>query len=156
MIHPSAVIGDPPEHRDWERGDPLFQPEIDETAQINAQVTIDAGLYSPTSVGARTLVMKSCHIGHDVQVGADCELAPHSVLGGHVVLEDGVRCGIAVLVKPFVHVGAGARLGMGAVVIKDVPAGETWVGNPARPLGPFSALAADREWWAERAAEVPT
>jgi UDP-N-acetylglucosamine acyltransferase len=153
VIHPSALIGEPPEHRDWKQGDPVLHPEIDKTAQINAQVTIDSGLRSHTTVGARTLVMKSCHIGHDAKVGADCELAPHTVLGGHVVLGDGVRCGMGVLVKPFVRVGAGARLGMGAVVTKDVPAGEVWVGNPARRFGDAADPAAD--WWRERAEEVP-
>jgi acyl-[acyl carrier protein]--UDP-N-acetylglucosamine O-acyltransferase len=152
MIHPSALIGEPPEHRDWKQGDQVFHPEIDRTAQINAQVTIDSGFRSHTTVGARTLVMKSCHIGHDAKVGADCELAPHTVLGGHVVLEDGVRCGIGVLVKPFVHIGAGAQLGMGAVVITDVPAGETWVGNPAENIK--NRRRPDLEWWRARAAEV--
>jgi UDP-N-acetylglucosamine acyltransferase len=32
-------------------------------------------------------------------------------------------------------VGAGAMVGMGSVVTKDVPAGEKWFGNPARFQG---------------------
>jgi acyl-[acyl carrier protein]--UDP-N-acetylglucosamine O-acyltransferase len=134
VIHPSAHIGQPPEHRDWKPGDLMMHPVIDPSAQINAQVTIDSGLRTHTTIGPRTLVMKSVHIGHDSVVGADCELAPHTVLGGHVVLGDRVRCGIGALVKPFVKVGDGARIGMGAVVLRDVPAGEVVVGNPAKPL----------------------
>ena len=134
-IHERAVIGSPPEHREWQVGDKFFQPEIDPTARVNAYVTIDAGLKAPTRVGARSFIMAGCHIGHDAQVGEDCELAPKTVLGGHAQLGNKVRCGVGVLVKPFVKIGDGARLGMGAVVNKDVPAGEVWVGNPAEEIG---------------------
>lgn len=134
MIHPTAVIGSPPEHRDWKEGDAYHPPLVDRTAKIGAFVTIDSGLKQPTHVGARTFLMKHCHVGHDADIGADCELAVGTTIAGHAVLEDGVRCGIGVLVRPFIRVGAGARLGAGAVVVKDVPAGEVWVGNPARKL----------------------
>lgn len=158
-IHKLASIGDPPEHRDWSPGDHCFAPEIDLSAKINAFVTVDAGLREPTRVGARTFCMTKTHIGHDAQVGADCELAPGTVIGGHAVLEDGVRCGVGVLVKPFVRVGKGARLGMGAVVLRDVPAGEVWVGNPARKMvkhaatGPTLTLA-ETAGWEELAAKA--
>lgn len=149
--HWTAVIGDPPEHREWSVGDPVKFPEIDATARINAFVTVDAGLREPTRIGARTFVMAHCHIGHDAEIGADCELAPGTVIGGHAVLEDGVRCGIGVLVRPFIRVGAGARLGAGAVVVKGVPAGEVWVGNPARklaePVVEVGLTELEREGW---------
>lgn len=133
-IHPLAVIGDPPEHRDWDPEMGVLYPEIDPSARINSFVTVDGGLHQPTRIGARTFLMTKTHVGHDAQIGADCELAPGTVIGGHVVLEDGVRCGIGALVKPFVRVGRGARIGMGAVVIRDVAPGDVVVGNPARPL----------------------
>ena len=34
-----------------------------------------------------------------------------------------------------ITIGANALIGAGAVVTKDVPDGETWVGNPARRIG---------------------
>lgn len=40
----------------------------------------------------------------------------------------------AVIVGP-VRIGPGATIGAGAIVTKDVPAGETWAGNPARRIG---------------------
>lgn len=54
--------------------------------------------------------------------------------GAAPVLEDDVDVGSnAVIVGP-VRIGRGARVGAGAVITKDVPAGATAVGNPARIL----------------------
>lgn len=150
MIHSTAVIGNPPEHRDWEQGDPAWLPLIEEDAKVNAFVTVDSGVAGRTYVGHRAFLMKHCHIGHDAHIGDDCELAPGTVIGGHAVLEDGARCGIGVLVLPFKRVGKGARLGAGAVVTKHVPAGEVWVGNPAEEIGAAKrrrALAEEQAEW---------
>jgi acetyltransferase-like isoleucine patch superfamily enzyme len=136
VIHPTAIIGEPPEHREWKPGDPLHHPEIDDSAQVNALATIDAGLREPTRIGARTLVMKHAYIGHDAQIGDDCEVGPGSVIAGHVQFGDRVRTGVNACVRPFIKVGEGARIGAGAVVVKDVEPGVVVAGNPARPLPP--------------------
>lgn len=138
-VDQTAVIGHAPEHRDWKPGDPAIKPEIDKTARVEACVTVDAGMTEATRVGARSWLMKHVHVGHDAQIGADCELAPGTVIAGHVVLEDGVKCGINATVLPYRRVGKGARIGAGAVVTHDVPAGEVWIGNPARPIDQHAA-----------------
>ena len=135
FIHPSAVIGEPPEHREWTPSVGVQLPEIAPTAQINAFVTVDAGLHDPTRIGEGTFLMAHVHIGHDAQIGADCELAPGTVIGGHCTVGDRVRFGVNASVRPFITIGDDARIGAGAVVVKHVPAGEVWVGNPARPIG---------------------
>jgi acetyltransferase-like isoleucine patch superfamily enzyme len=48
-----------------------------------------------------------------------------------VVIGDGARVGIGAIVLKGVRIGAGARVGPGCVVTRDVPAGATAVGNPA-------------------------
>ena len=40
----------------------------------------------------------------------------------------------SIILASCTHVGAGAVIGAGSVVTHDVPAGERWAGNPARPL----------------------
>jgi UDP-N-acetylglucosamine acyltransferase len=134
MIHRLAVIGDPPEHRDWNEACEMFYPVIHPTARVEALVTIDAGMLHPTRVGARSWLMKKVHVGHDAQIGEDCEIAPMTSVGGEVQIGDKVKVGQGAVFKPRVIVGDGAVIGAGAVVVKDVPAGETWVGNPAKSL----------------------
>src|SRR3984893_15488014 len=134
-VDPLAVIGRPPEHRDHPIGAPGIVPIIDPEARIEAYCSVDAGLKAATRVG-KCWLMKGVHIGHDAVIGDGCELAPHCSVGGHVTLASNVRVGQGAVFKPFVTVGDGARIGMGAVVICDVPPGETWAGNPARNLHP--------------------
>jgi acetyltransferase-like isoleucine patch superfamily enzyme len=49
-----------------------------------------------------------------------------------VVIEDDVWIGIGAIILKGVHIGQGARIGAGAVVTADVPAGVAVSGNPAR------------------------
>lgn len=131
VISPLAVVGSPGEWHDHPTRHPVV---VHEGAAIMALATIDAGCERPTVIGARTLVMKQVHLGHDVQVGEDCNIAPGARLGGLVTVGDRVKIGMNAVVKPKVSIGSGAVVGMGAVVTRDVPAGATVVGNPARVL----------------------
>ncbi len=80
-------------------------------------------------------------IGETAVVGVECTIYQGVTLGGtaltrgakrHPTLEAGVIVGANSQVLGGFTVGAGARIGSGAVVVKPVPAGATAVGNPAR------------------------
>jgi UDP-2-acetamido-3-amino-2,3-dideoxy-glucuronate N-acetyltransferase len=62
-----------------------------------------------------------------LQTEQDWELLP-------TVIEQGATLGSGAIILGGVRVGEGAMVGAGAVVTRDVPAGVTVVGNPARPL----------------------
>jgi acyl-[acyl carrier protein]--UDP-N-acetylglucosamine O-acyltransferase len=136
--HHTAYIGGAPEHRGWQPGDPTYPPEIHATARIEAYVTVDAGMYRPTRIGAHTWLMKKAHAGHDAIIGERCELAPGVVIGGSAEIGDGVKIGVNASVLPYVKIGNGARVGAGAVVVSDVLPGDVVAGVPARSIKPPS------------------
>lgn len=133
-IHPTAYIGGPPEHKDWRPGVPMFEPVVDESAWVAAFVTVDSGRERHTTIGARVMLMKGVHVGHDAIIGAGTTIAPMSSVGGYVTVGENVKMGQGVLIKPRLTIGDGAVIGMGAVVIRDVAPDVTVAGNPAMEL----------------------
>lgn len=79
------------------------------------------------------------YVAHDCIIGDFVTLAPGAKCNGNVHIHDHAYVGTGAILRqgtaenPLV-VGAGAVIGMGAVVTKNVPPGETVVGNPARLL----------------------
>lgn len=62
------------------------------------------------------------------------------------VIEDDVNIGAGAVILPGVQLGQGCTIGAGAVVTRDVPAGETWTGIPARRLRRFPSPPSDGGW----------
>jgi sugar O-acyltransferase (sialic acid O-acetyltransferase NeuD family) len=79
------------------------------------------------------------YVAHDCIVGDYVTFAPRVSCNGNVHIADGVYVGTGAVIRPGsadrpLTIGENAIIGMGAVVTKDVPAGVTVVGNPAKTL----------------------
>ena len=79
------------------------------------------------------------YVAHDCVIGDFVTFAPGVHCNGNVVIEDHAYIGTGAILRqgkpgaPLV-IGRGAVVGMGAVVTKNVAAGTTVVGNPARAM----------------------
>lgn len=128
-------------------GHPLLATTLGRASRILFSVTIGrdvrigGGLYiahGHVVVEGTTTIGRNVSIGPFVTVGlAGSAGAPFDVRGPQ--MGDDVLLGTGAKVLGPVHIGDGARVGAGAVVVSDVPAGHTAVGVPARsrpPRGP--------------------
>jgi serine O-acetyltransferase len=112
--------------------------EIHPGAKIGRRVFLDHGL--------------GIVIGETTEIGDDCTIYQGVTLGGtslykgvkrHPTLGKGVVVSAGAKVLGGFTVGDGARIGSNAVVLKEIPAGATAVGIPARILHPDLPQSAD-------------
>ncbi len=106
-------------------GGALLSPFVTITSNIRIGRFFHGNLYS--------------YVEHDCRIGDFVTLAPGVKCNGNIVVEDHVYIGSGAILrqgKPGapLRIERGAIVGMGAVVTRDVAAGVTVVGNPARPM----------------------
>ena len=110
---------------------------IQDGVTIGANSTIDRGAFEDTVIGENTKIDNLVQIAHNVRVGRNCVMAAQTGISGSVTIGDGTQFGGRAGVADHVTIGAGARVGAASGVMKNIPAGETWGGMPARPIRRF-------------------
>ncbi len=110
---------------------------IDSGVEIGANTTVDRGSIADTRIGIGTRIDNLVQIGHNVQVGPLSILVSQVGIAGSSRLGEGVVLGGQAGVGGHITIGDGAQIAAQAGIIGDVPAGETYMGFPARPRTEF-------------------
>jgi sugar O-acyltransferase (sialic acid O-acetyltransferase NeuD family) len=114
VVHPSVSLPD--------------SCEVGAGSILLAHVSLTADVH----VGRHVVAMPGVTLTHDDVVGDFATLCAGVSLGGSVRVGEAAYVGMNASVREHTAIGAGATLGMGAALLEDLPAGETWVGAPAR------------------------
>lgn len=140
LLYPGlhAILAHRIAHAIWQRGLPFLPRLISQLSrfttgiEIHPGATIGRGFFIDHGMGVV--------IGETTEIGDWVMLYQGVTLGGtgkqvgkrHPTLEDNVIVGVGASVLGAITIGEGARIGGGAVVVKDLPAHSTAVGVPAR------------------------
>jgi len=122
VVHPFAVLGGDPQHRDY-HGETTHL-EIGDDNVFREHVTVHRGTVeggAMTRIGSGCLLMAGTHVAHDATLGDRVTLTNGTLLGGHVRIGDWVVAAGHVAVAPFARVGTSAFLAGNAMVERDVP-----------------------------------
>ena len=147
-IHPLADVGSTDigdGTRIWQFAVVLPGAKIGRNCNVCAQTFIEGGVV----VGDRVTIKSGVYLWEGLVIEDDVFLGPNATFTNDphprskvpvsypkTTIKRGASIGAGAVVLPGLTIGEGAMIGAGAVVTKSVPDGQTWAGNPARPLPP--------------------
>ncbi len=108
--------------------------EIGDRVEIGSHVAICQGTVNPTTIGSDVKIDDAVFIAHNAHIGRGAFIIAGAVLCGSAQVGENAWIAPQSVIMNKVTVHAHATVGLGAVVIRDVPPNVRVAGNPARSI----------------------
>jgi len=110
---------------------------IEDDVDIGSNTTVQKGMLRPTIIGKGTKIGPNCDIGHEVKIGKHCIITGMTLVAGATEIGDYTFIAPHSTIKNSIKIGNNVFVGIGSLVIHDVPEGTTVVGRPAMEINKF-------------------
>lgn len=107
---------------------------IEDDVEIGSNTCIDRGTLGDTIIHKNVKIDNLCHIAHNVEIGENTTVIALAMIGGSTKI--GKNCWVAPssALREGLIIGSNALIGLGAVVVKNVDAGDIVAGVPAKSI----------------------
>jgi len=116
LVHPIAFIGS--------------ETQIGDGAIIQFGSFISCNV----KIGTNVLIQPNSSVGHDSIIGNDAVISSYVGISGNCTIGERAYIGVSVPIKEKASIGAYSIVGMGSVVLRDIPENVIALGNPARAM----------------------
>ena len=107
---------------------------IKDEVEIGSNCSIAKGLITDTLINERAKLDNQVNVAHDCVIGADTTITAGVTFCGYVTVGKRTRIAPQASIRQRLNIGSDATVGLGAVVIRDVPNNAIVAGNPATVL----------------------
>jgi UDP-3-O-[3-hydroxymyristoyl] glucosamine N-acyltransferase len=145
LVQAGTVIGAPGfgyqlnDEREWEHFPHIGGVTLEDDVEIGANTCIDRGTLADTIIERGVKIDNSVHIAHNVVVGEHSVVIAKAQIAGSVVIGDHAWISPSVTIINGVKIGRETTLGLGSVIVKDVP-------DYAKTMAQPSAILPERFW----------
>lgn len=108
--------------------------QIGNYVEIGANTCVDRGALSMTIIEDYVKISNLCQIAHNVHLGRNVVVTGGVEVSGSVKIGNDTWLGPHVCVRDQRSIGSHTMVGIGSVVVKNIPDDEVWAGNPAKKM----------------------